>query len=94
MDISVHFYKNIALNTNNTILNLINLADVLNSSKFKIYVLENLALNSDPKAFEIITDNWGKIISLDNSIFQPYLMILFWKNLSSNPNIFYLHIVN
>jgi hypothetical protein len=73
---------------------LINLADVLNSSKFKIYVLENLALNSDPKAFEIITDNWGKILSLDNNIFQPYLMILFWKNLSSNPNIFYLHIVN
>jgi len=101
MDISVHFYQNIALNTNTTILNLINLPQLLNllnedlleenlySYSIKIGVLENLALNGNPKAFHIITDNWQKIISLNENMLRN-----FWKNLSSNPNIFYLHIVN
>ena len=100
IDISPYFYENIALNTNTTILNLINLQqlldlleeDLLNedlySYSIKIGVLENLALNSNPKAFEIITDNWYKIISLDENMLRT-----FWKNLSSNPNIYYLHIV-
>ncbi len=72
MDISVHFYQNIALNTNTTILNLINLLqllDLLNQNLLEedlysytliIGVLENLALNPNPKAFHIITDNWEK----------------------------------
>ena len=100
IDISPYFYENIALNTNTTILNLINLQqlldlleeDLLNENLYsysiKIGVLENLALNSNPKAFEIITDNWYKIISLDENMLRT-----FWKNLSSNPNIYYLHIV-
>jgi len=101
MNSSVHFYQNIALNTNTTILNLINLPqllDLLNqdlldedlySYSIKIGVLENLALNNNPIAFQIITDNWQKIISLNENMLKK-----FWKNLSSNPNIFYLHIVN
>jgi hypothetical protein len=98
MDISVHFYQNIALNTNTNILNLINLPQLLNENLLEedlysytliIGVLENLALNTNPIAFNIITDNWQKILSLNEN-----MLINFWKNLSSNPNIFYLHIVN
>jgi hypothetical protein len=101
MDISTHFYENIALNTNTTILNLINLPQLLDlltedlleeylySYRVKMGVLENLAINGNPKAFQIITDNWQKIISLNK-----YMLKQFWNNLSSNPNIFYLHIAN
>ena len=55
----------------------------------KIGVLEKLALNINPKAFEIITDNWQKIISLDENMLKT-----FWKNLSSNPNIFHKPNIN
>jgi len=96
-----YFYENIALNTNSDILNLINLSELIDSFTEDLFnedifntaitmrVLENLALNNTKKAFQILKDNWLEILSLDN-----HLLSTFWKNLSSNPNIFYLHIIN
>ena len=51
-------------------------------------VLENLALNNTEKAVQILKDNCQEILSLDKNLLSK-----FWKNLSSNPNIFYLNIV-
>jgi hypothetical protein len=94
------FYEKIALNTNSDILNLINLSDLIYSftedllnkefllTIITMRVLENLALNNTKKAFQILNDNWQEILALDNRILSN-----FWKNLSSNPNIFYLNIV-